>query len=841
MQLRSDASNEPVKIGDWLADPRDDSLTRGTEKVKIEPRTMRLLMRLAQTPGAVVSQDQLLESVWTGVVVGTASIYQSMSQLRKVLGDNEDPPRYIETVARKGYRLVAPVSEPPPPVDPASPAAIPPGSVPSVPVERRRTVAPPAHRFGWRWVMLAAAAVLAILAAVWRFAPAPQPAPEPSSIAVLPFIDLTSGNSEQAFCDGLTEETSSWLAQVPTLRVVARTSAFSYRNRSADVRVIGRELATRHILEGSLRRSGDRLRVTVQLIDTGTGFHIWSNSYDVEAGDDISVQERIARAVVGNLELRMTADTESRFTGRRSKSLEAQRLFLIAKSHAAKLEPQWNEQAIELYRQAVAADPSFALAKLGLANAISARRWLDNLPIEKLAPEIEPLLADVAKTAPGLVELYVVRGEFELDLRHRDAALRDLHHALELSPNADDAADALGYYYLTAAQPREALKYITVAAGLDPRNYAKHAYRCLALADLAQFEQAESACATARLLAPDSAWAHSVSGQLEAARGHIEEALRWNAMALERGADIAEINAERAGWLAQLGMLSEAGQAYERSLAANPEATRRNRGVVSAGAMAAIAAGGAGGLDTFLKSNNLLQSDDPRMLLELTNARLLVDDGSGARALVDRALASPLLAAEDLNSPYSARVGYSYLLTVAAALRKTGDEPGARRRLDELSAELDQLAAAGVQTNGLYLLEAQLAAMREQPDQAMRALERAVSLAWSEPWLAERQAFFESIRSRQDFQALLAAARARNAAAAARLRAKLSAGLVRRPLGRTARTVRVVGLQADVHGAGDLVAAEYLVGLVPVIRHGKIRVVVRPTGSGDDAGHSLSS
>ena len=110
--------------------------------------------------------------------------------------------------------------------------------------------------------MLAAAAVLAILAAVWRFAPAPQPAPEPSSIAVLPFIDLTSGNSEQAFCDGLTEETSSWLAQVPTLRVVARTSAFSYRNRSADVRVIGRELATRHILEGSLRRSGDRLRVT---------------------------------------------------------------------------------------------------------------------------------------------------------------------------------------------------------------------------------------------------------------------------------------------------------------------------------------------------------------------------------------------------------------------------------------------------------------------------------------------------------------------------------------------------------------------------------------------------
>src|SRR5262245_32249890 len=101
--------NQPVNIGDWLVDPRDDSLTRGAERVKIEPRTMRLLMRLAQTPGVVVSQDELLESVWSGVVVGTASIYQSMSQLRKVLGDTE-PPRYIETVARKGYRLLASVT-----------------------------------------------------------------------------------------------------------------------------------------------------------------------------------------------------------------------------------------------------------------------------------------------------------------------------------------------------------------------------------------------------------------------------------------------------------------------------------------------------------------------------------------------------------------------------------------------------------------------------------------------------------------------------------------------------------------------------------------------------------
>ncbi len=115
--------NDPVLIGDWLVDPRDDSVARGGERVKLEPRTMRLLMRLAQTPGEVVSQDELLESVWTGVVVGTASVYQSMSQLRKVLGDTDDPPRYIETVARKGYRLVAKVSTPPKAHAPETPDA----------------------------------------------------------------------------------------------------------------------------------------------------------------------------------------------------------------------------------------------------------------------------------------------------------------------------------------------------------------------------------------------------------------------------------------------------------------------------------------------------------------------------------------------------------------------------------------------------------------------------------------------------------------------------------------------------------------------------------------------
>src|SRR5688572_23773135 len=303
-------ANEPVLIGDWLVDPRDDSLARGAERVKLEPRTMRLLMRLAQTPGAVVSQEELLESVWTGVVVGTASVYQSMSQLRKVLGDTDDPPRYIETVARKGYRLVAKVS--------AAPKTTSPETGEPHPGETAAPAAGAPAR-GWRgwWVGLASLAALGVMVASWWLFVRTATSTLPPSIVVLPFTDLTTGKTEQAFCDGLTEETSNWLAQLPTLRVVARTSAFLYRDRSADVRAIGRELETTHLLEGSLRRSGDRVRITVQLIDTQTGFHVWSQSYDKEANDVLAVQEDIARKVADNLELRITAETDTRFAGRR--------------------------------------------------------------------------------------------------------------------------------------------------------------------------------------------------------------------------------------------------------------------------------------------------------------------------------------------------------------------------------------------------------------------------------------------------------------------------------------------------------------------------------------------
>jgi transcriptional activator of cad operon len=274
-----------VQIGDWLVNPALDTLCRGAETHKLEPRMMRLLLHLANSAGAVVSVNLLLNEVWTGVVVAPASVYQAVSQLRKLLGDVGPDPTYIATVPRRGYRLVAPVH---------------PGAAEAMSLTTDVvSFAPPVRR--WVAMVLGTVSVLAFIltgSLIWG----PAPIEWTASIAILPFIDLTADKTEQSFCDGLTEELSSRLSQIPTLRVTARTSAFAFRGQDEDVRRIGKALDTDHILEGSVRRSGNHLRVTVQLIDARNGYHLWSVNYDRAADDAINVQDDISRSVAEHLQ-----------------------------------------------------------------------------------------------------------------------------------------------------------------------------------------------------------------------------------------------------------------------------------------------------------------------------------------------------------------------------------------------------------------------------------------------------------------------------------------------------------------------------------------------------------
>ena len=748
-------SSSVVQIGEWTVHPALDSISRGIETQKLEPRAMRLLLCLANSPGEVVSIDRLLTEVWAGVVVGSASVYEAVWQLRKVLGDVDAQPTYIATVPRKGYRLIAPVSRPEPAVIPAAQA----GSAGASGIPGK------SHRL--RWVVGVVVALISIAVGVFVSTRKGGEASE-SSIAVMPFVDMTVGKTEQPFCDGISEELSNWLTQIPTLRVVARRSAFAFRDKQIDVREIGRQLSTANVLEGSLRRSGNLFRVSVQLIATKDGYAIWSGTYESPLTDVIKIQEQMARQVASSLELRLTDATSKKFGDRQSTSGQAYSLYLIARHHQSQRTKEDNEQAIELYRQAIAADPNFALAKVGLAYAYLNQRYFDDRPISSIAQDAEPLLASAAATAPELADLYVVRGALETELLQQDAAVRDLHRAVALNPNSRDALAELGFYYLVNGEPREALQYYTHATELDPLDYNLHAQRCIALSDLARFAEGAAACEKARALEPGAPWAYSASSFLEEARGNIGDALTWNAAALARSTDVQRLYAERGIWLLGLGFTEQARKTYETAIAATASVDS-NVSLTWLGLVTTYAHAGVAAMHEQMVAAGLESTKDPDLLFELADAALMAGDAPGARAFTDRALKSPDLKPNDLAKPWYARTGQSYLLIAAAAEQATGDPKAAMLKLAQLSTLLDRLTTAGMRRYGIYELQAEIAAQRGDPEAAMVALQHAADQGWRWVWHAEHEPYFDSLRSRADFRGLLDHIRRKNAEDSAKI------------------------------------------------------------------------
>lgn len=745
-----------LQIGDWVVDPDTDTVARGNELQKLEPRAMRLLLLLAQSPGAVISVDRMLTEVWPGVIVGPASVYQAISQLRRALADTDPEPTYIATVPRKGYRLVAPVHAL------AAPAASQPGA--SQPTAPPAPVAPPVIP-GQRRLRLAlggaaALAVLALLAAVlWSpvqryFAPA-SPTP---SIVVLPFIDMTDNRQDQAFCDGLTEELSNWLAQIPTLRVVARTSAFAYQGRDVDVRTIGRELGASHLLEGSVRRSGNQLRITAQLVSTRDGFHLWSANFDRPIDDVVKVQEEIARSVADNLEIRLTEQTGQGFAARRGGTPQAYQLYLLARHHQQGLTRDDNDRAIELYQQALALDKNFALAYTGLASAYINQSYLNGLSIKDVADKAEPLLATAVRLDGNLADIYTARGALRSDQGRNDEALRDLRHAIDLNPNDSDALAEMGYLFIYNARPRDALASYSAAATLDPRNFNLQARRCIAFADMARFDEADLACAHARALAPESSWALVATSWLDWARGRIDDALKWNALALKASPNEFTLYKDRSNLLLSLGLPAAARATLEqaRPTAPNDEAVAVRLALID------YYQGGAPALRSQLASAHFETSARADTLLLAARLQLLLHDAAAARRLLDQALAAADLGRDTLDNAWIEREGESNELAMAITELWMDDRPAALRRLDALATRVQALMQAGVERYGAYKLRAEVLALRTDADGAMLALRHAADLGWREAMQAEHDPAFESLRSRSDYRALIERAKQQN-------------------------------------------------------------------------------
>jgi TolB-like protein/DNA-binding winged helix-turn-helix (wHTH) protein len=315
-----------LRIGDWRVDPTSGEISRIGETQRLEVRTMRLLLCLAERPGEVVSIDELLNRVWPDANVASDSVYQAVASLRRVLGDDSKQPTYVETIPRLGYRMVAaagPWVGPSPAQNGAQvnaltsstqQAEIGPSAPQDVPAPGLRKASGPRARAGFA---LAVAVTLGMALIVVFLTHGKTASNNPSassaiaaqpqkSIAVLPFLDLTDEMNEEPFADGMTEELIDKLSKIPGLRVPPPTSSFYYKGKlwphahgtpQITIAEIAKALNVVYVLDGSVRKSGGRVRVAARLIRADNGFVVWSETYDRPLDDILMVQDEIAGEV----------------------------------------------------------------------------------------------------------------------------------------------------------------------------------------------------------------------------------------------------------------------------------------------------------------------------------------------------------------------------------------------------------------------------------------------------------------------------------------------------------------------------------------------------------------
>jgi TolB-like protein/DNA-binding winged helix-turn-helix (wHTH) protein/tetratricopeptide (TPR) repeat protein len=432
---------------------------------------MGVLLCLAEQAGEVVTRDQFVARVWRGRIVSDEVLSRCISLLRTSLGDDPREPQFIQTLPKIGYRLIVPVLPREP--EPATSAAAAEAARPADNAEA--TIAPP-RREVRRWRAAGPAAALLLAAAslyiYWQWFAGPDSASLPAalpSVVVLPFVNHSAERDNEYFSDGLTEELIDRLAQVPGLQVVASTSAFAFKNHREDVRSIAEQLGVSYVLAGNVRKEGDRVRITAQLIEARRGFHVWSERFDTTLGDIFIVQDDIANGIVAELRPRLsTSETTDPGPARPTEVMPAYELLLQGRYHLKRREEAPIRRSMELFEQAIELDPTFGDAYRELARAYVL------LPTYSYEDEDEMFEMAVATIARGVAadpaledSAHDVLALVHLNRWEWTDAEQDFRRGLAASPNDSNVRQWYSQLLASVGRPEESLHYILEAKTLD--------------------------------------------------------------------------------------------------------------------------------------------------------------------------------------------------------------------------------------------------------------------------------------------------------------------------------------------------------------------------------------
>ena len=511
----SEQTREFYEFGLFRVKSDERVLMRGSDLVSLTPKAFDILLTLLENDGRIVPKDDLMKKVWPNTFVEEGNLTQNVSLLRKALGESANGPQFIETVPRRGYRFVAPVirgngtkgeRETQTPIIP-TPA--------TVAVAGNQELGKRNSKVG---IIFAVAMALAVVAGITYLSARNRAGAAPTaieSIAVLPFVDDSSGDEAAFLDDEIAESLVNSLTKLPKLRVVPRSVMVNYKGR--DPRQVGKELNVRAVVTGHVRRHGDTISIQADLIDLDSVSQIWGQHYERRLADILLVQEEISRDIFENLRLKLNVEEQ--------KQLEAYRLYLKGRNAWNKRTPEGLQQGIELFQQTIKTDPNYAEAYAGLADCYNMQviygvhQPKDGFPKAKEAAikalEIDDSLAE-AHSSLAFIKFRWDRDrveaerEFLLAIKHKptyapahqwyssylaalerfDEAIAEAKRTSELDPLSFTASSHLGWIYYLSGRNDEAIAQCTKILKLDPNSFPARRYLGLAYEAKGMYAQA---------------------------------------------------------------------------------------------------------------------------------------------------------------------------------------------------------------------------------------------------------------------------------------------------------------------------------------------------------------
>ena len=497
-------ANDPqaaYEFGRFTLVPTEKRLLCDRRVVPLSPKAFDTLVLLVENQGRLIQKEELLKALWPDSVVEEVALAHNVSQLRKVLGDPAEDPKFIETVPKRGYRFIAAVrelSEPAPGGAPLATSGVAPSALQGVAWSRPTVLA----AFAAVLVLVAGTAAYVYLPRIGQGAAAVPPAIH--SLAVLPLENLSGDKEQEYFADGMTDELITELGKVGALRVISRTSVMQYKGTRKPLSEIAGKLNVDAVVEGTVLRSGNRVRITAQLVRTATEKHLWAERYEEDLTDILTLQRNVARDVAREIRIKLTPQEQLTLAAARPVNPQAQVAYLKGLFFLNKQSPADLHRSVEFFDQAIALDPAHAQAYAGRAVAYIHIGIFGLLPPREAFPEAKTAalkaLDHDATVAEAYAALGQVKKQYEWDWAGAEAMYK---RALELNPNSWLAHGWYAGLLAHIGRFEEAIKLDLQARELDPVSVNSGTWLGRDLYRARRYDEAIRACQEALDIDPD--------------------------------------------------------------------------------------------------------------------------------------------------------------------------------------------------------------------------------------------------------------------------------------------------------------------------------------------------